>query len=76
VIAQLNERARQTYVSPYHLAMIYAGLGKKDEALKLLEQAYQERFGLLVYLKIEPRFDLLREEPQFKDLLARIGLTQ
>jgi DNA-binding winged helix-turn-helix (wHTH) protein/TolB-like protein/cytochrome c-type biogenesis protein CcmH/NrfG len=76
VIAQLNERARQTYVSPYHLAMIYAGLGKKDEALKLLEQAYQGRFGLLVYLKIEPRFDNLREEPQFKDLLGRIWMTR
>jgi DNA-binding winged helix-turn-helix (wHTH) protein/TolB-like protein len=75
MIATLNQRAKQTYVSPYHLAMIYAGLARKDEALTLLEQAYEGRFGLLVYLKIEPRFDNLREEPRFKDLLRRVGLT-
>jgi DNA-binding winged helix-turn-helix (wHTH) protein/TolB-like protein/Tfp pilus assembly protein PilF len=75
-IEKLNQRARQAYVSPYHRAMIYAGLGKKAEALQLLEQAYQERFGLLVYLRIEPRFDGLRREPQFQDLLRRIGLPQ
>jgi DNA-binding winged helix-turn-helix (wHTH) protein/TolB-like protein/Flp pilus assembly protein TadD len=75
-LEKLNRRARQGYVSPYHPAMIYAGLGNKEKALELLEQAYQERFGLLVYLKIEPRFDGLREEPQFKDLLRRIGLPQ
>jgi tetratricopeptide (TPR) repeat protein/DNA-binding winged helix-turn-helix (wHTH) protein len=76
IIRKLTERTQQVYVSPYHPAMIYAGLGKNAEALKLLEQAYQERFGLLVYLKIEPRFDNLRQEPQFKDLLRRIGLPE
>lgn len=75
-LEKLEQRARQQYVSPYHRAMIYAGLGKKDRALELLEAAYEERFGLLVYVKIEPRFDLLRQEPQFKDLLRRIGLPE
>jgi DNA-binding winged helix-turn-helix (wHTH) protein/TolB-like protein/Flp pilus assembly protein TadD len=76
MIEKLTKQKQQVYVSPYHPAMIYAGLDKRQEALNLLEQAYQERFGLLVYLKIEPRFDNLRQEPQFKDLLRRIGLPQ
>jgi DNA-binding winged helix-turn-helix (wHTH) protein/TolB-like protein/Flp pilus assembly protein TadD len=74
VIAGLHQAAKQSYVSPYHLATIYAGLGKKEEALSLLEQAYEERFGLLAYLRIEPRFDTLRPEPRFKELMRRLGL--
>ena len=64
------------YVSPYNVAIAYAGLGEKEQALKLLEQAFEDRFGLMVYLRLEPRFDSLRADPRFIGLMRRVGLPQ
>jgi len=44
--------------------------------LELLERAYEDRFGLMAYLKIEPRFDSLRGDAGFVDLVRRVGLPQ
>jgi serine/threonine protein kinase/Tfp pilus assembly protein PilF len=74
IINELNELSKKRYISPYFTAVIYAGLGKKDQALEWLEKAYEDRSEPLVYLKSEPLFDLLRENPQFSDLMRRIGL--
>ena len=64
------------YVSPYHIAIIYAGLQKNDEAFELLEEAYQGRDEWLLYLKIDPRLDNLRADRRFANLLGRLGLAQ
>src|SRR5262249_44323976 len=58
----------------YYKALIYAGLGQKEQALEWLEKAYDERSDLLVYLKVDPIFESLRKEPRFADLLRRMGL--
>jgi Tfp pilus assembly protein PilF len=68
----LSER----YVAPYHIAIIFAGLQKKDEAFAWLEEAYQSRDEWLLYLKIDPRLDSLRSDPRFSDLLGRAGFLQ
>jgi tetratricopeptide (TPR) repeat protein len=67
----LSER----YVPPYHIAIIYAGLQRKDEAFEWLEQACQGRDEWLLYLKIDPRLDSLRADQRFGGLLRRIGLA-
>jgi TolB-like protein/Flp pilus assembly protein TadD len=74
ILAELAERSRKRYVSSYQLALVNLGLQQTDEAMTQLENAYQERSTLLTYLKMDPRFDPLRSEPRFKDLLRRIGL--
>ncbi|MCH8912571.1 MAG: tetratricopeptide repeat protein, partial [Planctomycetes bacterium] len=70
-VKAFSERA---YVSPYVLALIYMGLGEKDQAFAWLETAYAERAINLVVLKVDPRYDELRGDPRFDDLLRRIGL--
>src|SRR5262249_24874341 len=60
------------YVGPFHVAMIYGGLGQKDEALRWLERAYPEHDGNIVLLKGWPAWDPLRSEPRFQDLLRRM----
>jgi tetratricopeptide (TPR) repeat protein len=68
----LEELASQRYSSPYNRALVHAGLGQKEEALTLLESAVAERDVWLVWLGVNPRFDSLRSEPGFSDLLRRV----
>ncbi|HKC66171.1 MAG TPA: hypothetical protein VKB86_21175, partial [Pyrinomonadaceae bacterium] len=75
VIEQLNDLGKQHYVSPYHLAVVYAGLGEHEKALDNLEKAADERFNWLVFIKVEPIFESLRSEPRFLALVHRIGLS-
>ena len=74
LLHQLAEEAQQSYVSPYHAAVLYAGLGESDKAFEQLDQAARERSTLLVYLRKDPRLKTLRPDPRFQALLARIGL--
>jgi len=75
LLRQLNERAQNTYVPSFHIAIIFAGLGQKDRALVWLEKGYQERSTWMVWLKVDPRLDVLRSDPRFQDLLRRLGLS-
>jgi eukaryotic-like serine/threonine-protein kinase len=74
VLQGLLERARQSYVSPFDIALIYTALGQKDTAFTWMTKAMAERSTWLVYSKWEPRLDPLRSDPRFHDLLRRIGL--
>jgi serine/threonine protein kinase/Tfp pilus assembly protein PilF len=74
VLDRLTELAKKNYVSPYTFARIHIGLDQIDEAFECLEKAYQERHGILTYLKVEPIFDRLRSDSRYADLLRRMGL--
>jgi TolB-like protein/DNA-binding winged helix-turn-helix (wHTH) protein/Flp pilus assembly protein TadD len=73
ILGELKLRATQMYVSPYGLADVYIGLGDKEQALAMLEQAVQERSADLMFLAGAPEFETLRDEPRFRAILARIG---
>jgi serine/threonine protein kinase/Flp pilus assembly protein TadD len=73
-IDELKELSRRRYIQPYDIAIIYIGLGERDEAFKWLGQACQERNGFLVFLKVDPIFESLRTDPRFADLLRCVGL--
>jgi len=73
---ELRQLISQRHVSPYHLALIHAGLGAKDQAIELLNQAFDERAERLIWLKADPRFDKLRTDARFNDLIERIGLAR
>lgn len=74
ILEQIKQIAAAGYVSPYSLARVYIGLGEIDEAFACLERTYQERHGILTYLKVEAMFDRIRSDARFKDLLRRMGL--
>ncbi len=75
ILDELNELSKQRYVLPYCFAVIYAGLGEKDQAFAYLQKAYEERDSWMGHLKVEPRMNSLRSDPRFTDLLRRVGLT-
>jgi len=58
------------------MARICVALGQKDEAFRFLEAGYQERAALMVLLKTDPRFDPLRSDQRFQDLLRRMNFPQ
>ena len=76
ILDELKELSEREYVSSYFLALIYTGLGEKDQALEWLEKAYQERAIYLIYVGKQPQFDALRSDPRFTDLLRRVGLPE
>jgi TolB-like protein/Tfp pilus assembly protein PilF len=73
ILKQLQDRARQEYVTPYGVSRILAALGEKDEALDWLEKGYQERAAGMAYLMVDWGFDNLRSHPRFQDLLRRMN---
>ncbi|HUG99128.1 MAG TPA: winged helix-turn-helix domain-containing protein [Gammaproteobacteria bacterium] len=71
VIATLAAASRERYVPPYVIALVHAGLDEHEEALEWLERAYVARDIHLVFLTVDPRWDGLRDDPRFADLLVR-----
>jgi len=71
----LEQKVKAGQASPYLAATIYAGLGKKDRAFQLIEEAYREKsLDVSGILKPDLRTDNLRTDPRFEDLLHRVGL--
>ncbi len=73
MLARLQERSKQNYVSAYDVAAIYAGLNDKDKAFAWLDKAYAERAAFLVLIRWDPRFDSLHSDPRFPKLVRRLG---
>jgi tetratricopeptide (TPR) repeat protein len=75
ILDQLKAPSAHAYVAPYNIAVIYAGLGEKDQAFAWLDRAYKERsYYLAQYLPTDSRLDSLRSDPRFPALLERMGL--
>jgi len=70
ILAQLEEAEES---SPFNLAMVYLGIGDHERALHYLDRAVLTGSFHVLYLKVGPRFDELRDDPRFAELLARIG---
>jgi len=68
------KRAETKYLSPISLALDYARLGRKEDTIRALQNAYQERSPWLTFLQKEPAFDFLHSDPRYRSLVQRIGL--
>ena len=75
MLADLETRRREGYVSPVAFVMLHAALGEVDSAFAWLDRAYEERRGWLVYLAVEPTLDSLRSDPRFRRLMERMRLA-
>jgi TolB-like protein/Tfp pilus assembly protein PilF len=74
ILANLQQLYQQGIVPAASLATLHGALGESNEAFVWLEKAYQERDPQLTYLKAGRRFEPLREDPRFGQLLRRVGL--
>jgi class 3 adenylate cyclase/TolB-like protein/Tfp pilus assembly protein PilF len=76
ILEDLLERSRSRYLPSYWIALIFTGLGDLDQAMAWLERAYEERSSWIVWIKVEPRFDRLRNDARFASLLGRLRLEE
>ncbi len=76
ILKDFEQLSQHSYVSPWWPAMIYPGLGNKEEAFLWLQKAYDGHEHDLVFSKVWPMFDPLRSEPRYQDLMRRVGLPQ
>ena len=73
---ELKERSAQHYVAPFDMAVIYLGLGAKSSTFEWLEKAYDDHSTWLFLIKVDPRFDTIRDDPRYRDLLQRMRIPE
>ncbi|CAN5582535.1 hypothetical protein BH20ACI3_BH20ACI3_38040 [soil metagenome] len=76
VLEELLKLSNERYVPPYNIALIYNGLGERDEAIAWLERGFEQRDPRMVFLKVEPKWNNLHDDPRFQDLQRRVGFQQ
>jgi len=75
-LRDLEDQAKNRFVSPTMRAIVYLGLGEKDKALDWLEQSYEQQDGLCPGFKIDRLYDSVRNEPRFQAILKKMGLDK
>ena len=73
-LADLRALASQRYVSPFDLARLAVQAGEREEAFRYLDEAFAERSGGLVFLKVDSVWDPIRDDPRFASLVKRVGI--
>ena len=72
ILSELMNRAKRDYVPSHEIAAIFVGLKRKEDALHWLRRAFDERSGLMVYLRLEPALDPLRDDPRYGELIKNV----
>jgi tetratricopeptide (TPR) repeat protein len=71
-VRRFDDIARSRFVTSYGYALIYAGLRQNEQALNWLRKAVEERSHWLVWIRVDPRFTLLRGDPQFQQIVQAV----
>jgi len=72
ILADLLLESKTRYISPYDIAVAFAGLDDRERAFAHLNQASEKHSGFLLFVSSDPRFKALRPESRFQDLLRRM----
>jgi Flp pilus assembly protein TadD len=75
LLRTVEARASREFFARTWLARAYAALGDNPRALTWLERAYEERDGWVTFANVDPMMDPLRDEPRFKAIVVRMGLS-
>jgi tetratricopeptide (TPR) repeat protein len=73
ILNEFVKRSNQEYVPALNFAQIYAGLGDNEQALAWLDKACNERAVWIPFLNVDLKFDPLRTNPRFQELLKKVG---
>jgi TolB-like protein/DNA-binding winged helix-turn-helix (wHTH) protein/Tfp pilus assembly protein PilF len=73
LLKELTYPKQRQYVSPFYIALVYAGLNEQAKAVSWLDKAIDDRSNPCIFLRVDPEFDSLRKDPGFVTLLKRLG---
>jgi eukaryotic-like serine/threonine-protein kinase len=73
LLDELLKTSTERFVPPYHIALIYNGLGEPNESYVWLERGFEQRDPKMAFLKVDPKWNNLRGDPRFQDLMRRVG---
>ncbi len=76
ILDEFQSLSKRQRVSPYWVAWALVGAGKKKEAIAALEQAYEEGWGQMTFLKVASVWNPLRSDPRFQSLLRRMNFPE
>ena len=76
ILVELEGLANETYVTPYGVALVHAGLGSHDVAFAWLDRAFEERSHWLVWLRLDPRWNGLRRDQRFAEAVRRMHFPE
>jgi DNA-binding winged helix-turn-helix (wHTH) protein/tetratricopeptide (TPR) repeat protein len=68
ILSALEQRARTAYVDPESIAFATVGLGRPDDTLAYLRKVCEERTIGAAFLRVDPRWDALRGNPEFRKM--------
>ena len=73
ILAEMEQASRKRYISPFYLASVYSGLGRMDEAFRLLDRALEQRTPYLVLCTpLDPLSVALRRDPRWRPFIDRL----
>jgi adenylate cyclase len=76
ILEELEEKARREYVPPYALAMGHMAVGDLDDTFAWLDRMFEERTPWLIFMNEHPRYDGLRGDRRWHELMRKIGFTE
>jgi Flp pilus assembly protein TadD len=76
ILEELEETARREHVSPLALAMAHTAVADLDGAFAWLDKVYAEHHPWLILMNVHARYDHLRGDPRFHELMRKIGFTE
>ncbi len=75
LLDELLQLSFSRYVPPYHIALLYNGLGETEETLAWLERGIEQRDPKMTFLQVDSKWNNLRATPGFKDIMQRVWLS-
>lgn len=76
IMGELQQRARVGYVPAFAFATVHLGLGNRDDFFEWLEKAFAERSFWLVYLNVDIKYDPVRSDPRFQEVIGRMKFPE
>ena len=70
---ELKKKSATHYVSPMEFALQYAQLGRREETLASLEEAYQQHAPDLLWVQNDPAYDFLHTDERYRAIIKRMG---
>ena len=74
ILQEFTEQSKTEDIASFNYVPIYIGLKDYDKVFALLNKSYEKKYGLLLYLKVDPTFENLRNDPRYEELEEKIGL--